>query len=105
MASSEMEVKQSSGVAVVTIIRTHGRKGAVELPWFAEQVSSGRAQRKPTSYDILEGKVCHSQILLKLSYCLIRCSKTHLIQICQIQPNYVIQCYYISHSPRLVSIF
>ncbi|XP_077973499.1 uncharacterized protein LOC120348632 isoform X2 [Styela clava] len=57
MAASEMDVNQSSGTACITILRTHGRKGIVEVPWFLEQVQTAKGTRKPSNYDTLEGKL------------------------------------------------
>lgn len=57
MATPEMDVNQSTGKALVTVMRTRGRKGQVELPWFVEQVQTSKTARKPSSYDTMEGKV------------------------------------------------
>ena len=57
MSSPEVMTKQSSGVAMVGVTRTLGRKGRAEVPWFVE-VIQGTSKEDDDHYNKMEGKVC-----------------------------------------------
>lgn len=70
MACPELNVDQSNGTATITILRTRGRRGEVDIPWFAEtRYATKTAARKPSSYDQLEGAVSHIPFIKGCLYC------------------------------------